>query len=176
MSSRISLYAHSVRNTLGRKFGTTWAYTPAQIATAKAMWTVLRTRYDEPTSAAVLGCVDGECSFLLMARGDHDLAGGAFQWHADRRTAIKLHTMPAIDVWSAGASDQARAFMTEISTPWPGNAYCHVEAALTAAAGLEAKMTVLVSKFERSGSQARDIARRTLMAAHWLTVFGTAAS
>ena len=51
--------------------------------------------------------------------------------------------------------------MAEVSEPW--SAYRHVEPALIAAPTLEAKMRVLVSKFEGSAQQERDIARRSII-------------
>ena len=173
MASRLSLYAHAVRNQVGRILGAPAkvAYVPKQRWAAAAMYAVLRTRYDATTSAVCLGCCDGETSFLVLARGDHGEACGAYQWHLTRRNIILAHT--GIDVWAAPAGDQARAFMAEISEPW--SAYRHVEAALIAAPTVEAKMRVLVAKFESSAQQERDIARRTPMAVYWLSQFGKAA-
>ena len=118
MASRLSLYAHAVRNQVGRILGAPAkvAYVPKQRWAAAAMYAVLRTRYDATTSAVCLGCCDGETSFLVLARGDHGEACGAYQWHLTRRNIILAHT--GIDVWAAPADDQARAFMAEISEPW----------------------------------------------------------
>ena len=172
MLNRLPLYALAARNQVGRAFGASAAYSPKQRWTARAMWGVYRTRYDALTAAACLGCCDGETSFLVLARGDHGEACGAYQWHRPRRDLILAHA--GIDVWAAPAGDQARAFMAEISESW--SAYRHVEATMTAAPTLEAKMRVLVSRFEQSGSQDRDVARRTPMAEFWLGQFKKAAA
>lgn len=170
MTSRANLYAHAIRNQVGRTFGLAAAYTSAQRATAKAMWDVFKAAgYDDDSCAALLGNSDGECSFLIMARGDRGEAGGACQWHQNRRDLILKNT--GIDVWSASATDQARALVAEITQKWSW--YWHVDKALRAAPTIRAKIMVLVSQLEQSASQARDIDRRTPMAVYWRTQYDT---
>ena len=170
MIARLALAA---RNTVGRSLRLGGiAYSAAQRWTAAALWAQLKVHgYDDACCAAVLGCIDGETSFILSARGDKvngvPTAGGACQWHQPRRTAIYQHT--DIDVWDAPAAKQIDALVAEMTQPWSG--YRHVDAALRTAVGLQAKITVLVTKLEQSGSQARDIARRTPMAQHWFDQF-----
>lgn len=170
MTSRTSLYAHAIRNQVGRTFGLAAAYTPAQRATAKAMWDVFKAAgYNDDTCAALLGCIDGETSLLLAGRGDHDQAGGCCQWHVERKNMILAGTK--IDVWrDLDPVAQARAVIAEMTQKWSW--YHHVDKVLRAAPTIRAKIMVLVSQLEQSGSQQRDIDRRTPMAIYWRTQFG----
>lgn len=83
------------------------------------------------------------------------------------RDLILHHT--GIDVWTASAANQCRAMIAEISEPW--SAYRHVLPkleAMEATGSLQGAITVLVHDYEQSGSQARDIARRTALANYWI--------
>lgn len=177
-----------VRNTLGRLVGAATAYTPAQRATARAIfdfWSVL------PACGPLVGAMvcantDGETSFLLDARGDAKMAGGMCQWHGDRRALIKTRT--GVDVWvQTDPLSQCHAMLAETSERW--SAYRHVLPCLQAAVAapgpsqppvlvadqLRAGVAVLVNQLEQSGSRARDVDRRTAMAVYWYGQFAEAA-
>lgn len=152
------------RNQIGRMVGSPGAYTDAQLKTASAIRAIYAMAlYTDDDCAALLGNADGECSFIIAARGDRGEAGGISQWHGARQGLIKKNT--GIDVWTASAEDQARAVVAEVTQKWSW--YHHVDIALRRASGLEAKVAVLVHLYEQSGSPARDIDRRTSMAAYW---------
>lgn len=121
---------------------------------------------DHLTGNAWLGNEDGETSFRIGVWGDHGTAFDPAQHHKARRDAIALPPPKGagIDVLTASHADQIRAIIWEMKE----GGYRHVWPALLAAPDMRSKITVLVSKFEQSGSQLRDINRRTNLGNYWL--------
>jgi hypothetical protein len=141
-------------------------YTPAQVSNAKDGWVFWRGKGGPKwVCGSCVGNNDGEDSFNDKARGDHDQAGGMSQWHKTRHDIIEAHT--GIDVWTASSAQQREAMFAEMTQPW--SAYKHIWAELLATKTVEEAITILVEKYEQSGSQARDIARRTALANYWIS-------
>jgi len=147
-------------------------YSPEQLATAKESWDF----WTEPKSfsgglddlhaAVLLGNEDGETSFKYPAWGDHGEAAGMAQWHEVRRRVIEDGI--GIDVTMAPHLDQLKALKWEI-TEGP---YHHVWPLFLAATTIMDATRVIVVKYEQSGEQARDISRRSILAAYWKGKFG----
>ena len=72
-----------------------------------------------------------------------------------------------IDIRKATHLDQLRAAQYEVTR----GLYRHVQPAFLATKTLWSAMAVLVSKYEQSASQARDIERRVGLAEGWLAHF-----
>lgn len=161
--SRFRLYALSARNQVGRALGLP-VYTAGQKAVIKTMYDMYAPRagWTLDRCACAIGCAEGEDSLLdPPTYGDHDKAGGMYQWWNPRRQIIK--TNMKIDVWTCGPTDAARAFLGEISSHWAAP-YNQTEPAFLKAETITDQMTVLLSHFERSKDQVRDLARRVPMA------------
>jgi hypothetical protein len=114
---------------------------------------------------ALLGSEEGETSMRPHVVGDHGEAFGIAQWHGARADAILKGC--GIDVRTASHADQLRAQHWEMTE----GSYRRVWPALMAAETLWSAVTVLVAKYEQSGSQARDIQRRVGLAEGWAKVF-----
>jgi hypothetical protein len=141
-------------------------YTASQMANAKESWVFWKADVDDLHAAVLLGNEEGETSFRYPAIGDHGEAYGTSQWHEVRRAAILAAT--GIDVKTAIHADQLRAIKWEI-TEGP---YRHVWPLFLAATTIIDAVRILVSKYEQSSEQARDIARRSILAAYWKGQFG----
>lgn len=124
---------------------------------------------DHMHAAAWCGNEDGETSFRLGVVGDHGEAFGPAQHHQARIDAIKLPPPKGIgiDIKTASHLDQLRAIHWEVTE----GAYKRVWPAFMAAQTMEGMITVLVSRFERSASQDRDIRRRTALGNYWAKEF-----
>jgi hypothetical protein len=96
--------------------------------------------------------------------GDGGKAHGVAQWHQDREDDIRQRT--GIDIRTAGPLDQQRAIAWELQTKFPGT-WTRLTVAKTTLEGC----SLLVKRYEFSGSQARDIARQVPFADHWDIVF-----
>jgi hypothetical protein len=128
---------------------------------------------DHLTACAWLGNEDGETSFRIGVWGDHHTAFDPAQHHQLRRDQIALPPPKGcgINVLTASHADQIRAIIWEMSK----GAYKHIWPELIAARTMRDKIAVFVSHFEQSGSQARDIARRTALGNYWLAQISDAA-
>ena len=138
-------------------------YTSDQIANAKTIFSFWKQKGCTDTQAAAwVGNVDGECSLEIGPVGDHGEAYGLSQWHSDRINEIKKGT--GIDVRTATLEQQLEAVYWEVTKGW----YKTVWSKFIATTTLENAIAVLVQYYEQSGSQARDVARRTKLATYWM--------
>ena len=113
-------------------------------------------------AAAWVGNIDGETSLVIGPVGDGGEAFGVSQWHSDRINEIKKGT--GIDVRTATLEQQLEAVYWEVTKGW----YKTVWSKFIATTTLENAIAVLVQYYEQSGSQARDVARRTKLATYWM--------
>jgi hypothetical protein len=120
---------------------------------------------DHLHACAWLGNEDGETSFRLGVVGDHGEAFGPAQHHLPRIKQIMKGT--GIDMKSASHFDQLRGIYWEV-TEGP---YKAVWPAFVATNSMVEAIAVLVRRFEQSGSQERDIRRRTNLGNYWLHEF-----
>jgi hypothetical protein len=124
------------------------------------------------SKVATFGCLgseEGESDFRPDVVGDHGNAFGIFQWHIDRVLAMLLGCK--IDVRIAQHADQVIAAhweMTKGGEKKTGEAF-------KAVTTIDEAVTVMVHVYERSASQASDIAKRTAMATYWSVMFKDAA-
>jgi hypothetical protein len=140
-----------------------------QLASAKESWDFWKAEgLDDIHAAVMLGDEQGETSFVYPAVGDNGEAHGLAQWHKVRRDAILAGT--GIDVETADHLHQLEAVKWELT--W--GTYKHVWPLFLAATTIMDATRVIVSKYEQSGEQARDIARRSIMAAYWKGQLGSA--
>lgn len=162
------------------------AYTSAQIAVAKESWDFWKSvGCDDVHAAAWLGNEDGETSFIPKAMGDAHSAVGPFQWHS-ARYLIMAKAPPhgcGIDIRTASHLDCLKAAYWESTNK--ASTYRKVWPAFIATTAIDSPKDengntvsvgateVLVRKFEQSGSQDRDISRRTLLSHYWLGKFET---
>ena len=146
-------------------------YTPAQVAVAKEIWDFWReNKCSEIQAAAWCAMADGESSFDPRVIGDHGAAYGLFQIHHNPRGKFALQNLN-IDIRHATVAEQLHVARWEITSGWQKHAWKRLLATET----VEDAVAVLISGYEMSAKQARDIARRTVMAAHWLKEFGEVA-
>lgn len=159
-------------------------YTDKQLSVAKESWDFWKSvGCDDIHAAAWLGNEDGETSFNYRAVGDHGEAHGPAQMHSPRSNYIKANMPEHINILTASHLDQLKAIHWE-STLSTGNKsmYRKVWAVFMAANTIESDRTktppiigateVLIHNYEQSGSQARDIERRTSLSNYWLEKFG----
>ena len=180
--ARAPLYTTSARNTLLRPLlGTPLgdllpAYNATQLANAKEsrdFWASKGAGIN--LRSGLLGCEDGECSFMWWLLGDHDLAHGIFQWHVHPRLEDIKHYL-GIDLLAPGVThlDMLNAAYGEMTTHWPGNIYYVWNKLLALQDADETAIEiVMVTIYERSGAQARDIQRRTGLANYWVNYDNT---
>ena len=171
MTSRAMLYAHAVRNAVGRTLGASWAYTAAQTAVAQ---TIYATWMSVPgcTPMIAAGWVadsDRELSLIPTLVGDHGMAKGLCQWWPARRAAIEKAT--GIDVATAPVADQVHGCIWE-ATKGP---YKRVWPLLLAATTDTEVNSILIADFEQSADHAKDLARQLPMARFWLPKLSTLA-
>jgi len=149
----------------------TLLYTPVQTQNAQTIWSFWISKGCSPNQAAAwVGNVDGECSLIIGLIGDNNEAHGISQWHDDRIEEILEGT--GIDIRSATLPDQLEAAYWECTEGW----YKDVWPKLLATKDIQSAVTVLVQYYEQSGSQARDVARRTTLATYWYSQLSTKAS
>jgi len=142
-------------------------YSFKQSANAKESWDFWKAEgLDDVHAAVMLGDEEGETSFIYPALGDHGTAYGLAQWHEGRRAAILAGT--GIDVATADHLHQLEAVKWELT--W--GTYKHVWPLFLAATTIMEATRVIVVKYEQSSEQARDIARRSIMASFWKGQFG----
>lgn len=124
---------------------------------------------DHLTACAWLGNEDGETSFRLGVIGDHGTAFGPAQHHQARIDTIKQPPPKGcgIDIKTASHADQLKAIHWEVTE----GAYRHVLPAVIAAPTMAAKIAVLVSRYEQSAQQDRDIRRRAALGNYWAGEF-----
>ena len=141
----------------------TLLYNPNQVANAKTIFSFFKSKgCTDSQAAAWVGNVDGECSLEIGPVGDHGEAYGINQWHTDRINEIKKGT--GIDVRTATLEKQLEATYYEVTKGW----YKTVWSKFIATKTLKSAIAVLVQYYEQSGSQARDVARRTKLATYWM--------
>ena len=138
-------------------------YNQDQVQNAKIIWTFFKSKGCTATQAAAwVGNIDGETSLVIGPVGDGGEAFGVSQWHSDRINEIKKGT--GIDVRTATLEQQLEAVYWEVTKGW----YKTVWSKFIATTTLENAIAVLVKYYEQSGSQARDVARRTKLATYWM--------
>jgi hypothetical protein len=162
-------------------------YNANQLAVAKESWDFWKSvGCDDLHAAAWLGNEDGETSFVTsgpFSVGDKGQAHGPAQMHKPRMDYIKENMPEHVDILTASHLDCLKAIHWE-ATPSTGNKsmYRKVWAVFMATTSIDSDHTVtppvigasevLIHNYEQSGSQARDIARRTNLAHFWLGKFG----
>ena len=132
-----------------------------KVALAKESYDFWRSKgLSDAQAAGMVSQEEGESGFDIHNIGDRGTAHDAFQWHADRRAQILRGT--GIDVDTAGHRKQLEAAYWEMQ-------HTHKNAwnALRAAKTIQDAVAAGVSKFEVSGNQPSDIAKRTPMAERW---------
>ena len=138
-------------------------YNDEQVKNAKIIWNFWLSKGCTFTQAAAwVGNIDGETSLVVGPVGDGGEAFGISQWHSDRINEIKKGT--DIDIKTATLEQQLEAVYWEVTKGW----YKTVWAKFIETKTIESAIAVLVQYYEQSGSQARDVARRTKLATYWM--------
>jgi hypothetical protein len=120
-------------------------------------------------ASAWCGNEAGETSFRTDRPVGDRHTGGAYgpaQHHGARIEIIKQAT--GIDIKTAAHIDQLRGILWEVTA---SKEYGHVFHDFLMTRTMEEAIAVLVRKFERSGSQDRDIRRRTALGNHYMEEF-----
>lgn len=138
-------------------------YNQNQVANAKTIWNFWLSKGCTDTQAAALVAnVDGECSLEIGPIGDRGEAFGISQWHEERIKEIKKGT--GIDIKTASLEQQLEAMYYEMTK----GVYKSVWPRFISTNNIENAIAVLVKYYEQSGSQSRDVVRRTTLANYWM--------
>ena len=121
--------------------------------------------YRKEAICGLLASEEGESDFDPEALGDHKQAHGIFQWHIDRVNAMIKGCK--IDVRTASHLDQLKAAHWEMTH----GGEKRTGTLLKACGDLANAVYIMVHVYERSGSQASDIAKRTKYAQYWARMF-----
>ena len=142
-------------------------YTVEQIANARTIFDFwhAKTKIDI-IAAGWVADADREDSLTPKLVGDRGSAFGIAQDHMTRVRSIKGGT--GIDMRTASVADQCRGIYWEV-TKGPYKAILPALLAAPTAWGVNA---ILISRFEQSGNQSRDLEEQLPKAAHWLATFG----
>ena len=119
-------------------------------------------------AAAWLGNTEGEDSFELTAIGDGGKAYGTSQWHWVPRGENILAAI-GVDIRRCDLDGQLNAAWWEINH---ANGYSHVWKLLQSTKTVDTAVATIVHFYEQSGSQKRDIVKRSDYANYWLQKFG----
>ena len=149
----------------------TAVYSTKQIATARTIFEFWKSKgVTEIVAASFVADADRECSLSVSAEGDKvngvPTAFGLAQDHMARVKSIRGGT--GIDMRAASVADQCAGIFWEISK----GPYKAILPALKACPTLWGVNAILISRFEQSADQARDLGRQVPMAEHWLATFG----
>ena len=146
-------------------------YTTDQIANARIIFDFwfAKTKRDD-IAASWVADADREDSLKPMLVGDkvHGV-GTAFGIAQDHMPRVRSILAGAhVDMRTASVADQCRGIYWEVSK----GAYKAILPALLATKTLWGINAILISRFEQSGDQSRDLAEQLPKAEHWLATFG----
>ena len=175
--NKLSWWKTNANNVL-RASASSSTTSPANVALESYNFWKIKTN-NQNAIFALLGNEDGETSFILGVVGDKKTGGAhsIFQWHQARIDIMKAPVPKGcgIDVSDVNCShlQALEAAYWEMNHA-PG--YNHVWSKLVACTTIKDAVTVLVHDYEHSGSQERDIVRRTAFAEKWQIQFATTPS